>query len=317
MERRLTSAVQALLAQAGGNEAQQQESQEMRRTYLGEDRYVAYPRAEGYIRRMKALLDAPRVMRPNNLIIVGETNNGKTSVVTSFINRHAAPVDDPEEPAARIPALYVLLRSDTDEDRLYHWILDALMAPYKEKDRNDKKYRMIAELFERLSIRMLVLDEFHHISAATGARQRRCLNTVKTLSSGLQIPIVAMAIPQVFTLLESDPQIDNRFEALALPRWNDLREFRQFLAGLEMDLPLLNASNLSDATLARRIFDLSEGLIGEAIKLIKRVGTEAVGAEERITLEAINALNPVGVAGRNDEARRLLYAHVPGGKDAP
>ncbi|WP_412026644.1 TniB family NTP-binding protein [Deinococcus yunweiensis] len=314
MERRLTSAVQALLRQAGDDE---QQNQELRRTYLGEDRYVTYPRAEGYIKRMKALLDAPRVMRPNNLIVVGETNNGKTSVVTSFINRYAAPVDDPAEPAARIPALYVLLRSDTDEDRLYHWILDALLAPYKEKDRNDKKFRMIAELFERLSIRMLVLDEFHHISAATGARQRRCLNTVKTLSSGLRIPIVAMAIPQVFTLLESDPQIDNRFETLPLPRWSDLKEFRQFLAGLEMDLPLLEPSNLADMKLARRLFDLSEGLIGEAIKLIKQVGVEAVGGEERITLEGIEALNPVGVASRNDEARKLLFSHLPSQRSTP
>lgn len=302
VERELTNGARALLAGVG-----REDNEAARLLYLQEDRYVVYPRAEMYLNRMRRLLDAPHVLRPANLIVVGETNNGKSALVREFVRQYAAPVDDPNEAAARIPALYVLLKSDVDEDRLYHWILNALLAAYKDKDRPDKKFRMVSDLFERLSIRMLVLDEFHHIMTATGARQRRCLNTIKTLGSELQIPIVATAIPQVFTLLRSDPQIHNRFEALALPRWKYGPEFRGFLAGLETDLPLLHPSGLDNPALARRIYDLSEGLLGEAVELLGEVAVQAVGKEERITLEGIEALNPVPPSLRDAEVERQLF----------
>jgi len=309
MERGLTAGVKTLLEQAQmGDDEWKAVNTQQRKEYLAEDRYVMYPRARLHMERMQELVSAKaKVIRPENLMLVGETNNGKTSLVHQFIQQYAPPLDDPNEPSARIPVLYVLLRADVDEDRLYHWILDAMLAAYKDKDRQDKKFKMVAELVERLGIRMLIFDEFHHILTATGARQRRSVNTVKTLGSALQLSIVATGIPEVFSLLRTDPQIHNRFEALSLPRWEYGTEFRQFLAGLEMDLPLLNPSNLASPTLARHIYDFSEGLLGEAVKHLRRVAIRAVGGAEAITLEGSLALNPVPPSQRDADIERQLY----------
>lgn len=305
MERQLTPGAAKLVAGAGSEETEAHLRE--RRLYIKADRFVSYSLALDYLEQMSDLLDSPKTLRPMNLALVGHSNSGKTGLLSHFVNTRAAPVDDPNEPSARIPALYIVVGGDVDEDRLYHWILDALFAAYKPKDRQDKKFRMIAELFERLSIQMLILDEFHHILGVTGAKQRRCLNVVKTMSTQLQIPIVISGIPEILPLLRTDPQIHSRFEPVALPRWEYGIEFRQFLAGLEMDLPLLEPSNLGGATISRRIYDLSEGLIGAAVKLIKRAASRAVGKGEKITLESIEALHAMPLSLQHGEIERELY----------
>ncbi|WP_293914107.1 TniB family NTP-binding protein [Deinococcus sp.] len=312
MKRELTPGVMDLLSKLG-----ESGNTEARRIYLAEDRYVIYTRAEEHMARMKDLLDIskdnPQQTKPDNFIIVGETSSGKTSLVKNFIRLYAAPVNDPDQPCAHLPALYVLFRAEPDEDRLYHWILDAMFAAYKEKDRPDKKYRMVVELIKRLDVRMLIFDEFHHILTATSVRQRRSLNTIKTLSTDLQIPMVATGIPEVFPLMRSDPQIHLRFETLALPRWQyppKKNEFRQFLSGLEQDLPLVQPSDLASREIARFLYDHSEGLIGEAVKLVSRAARRAVGGEERVTLAGIKALKPVAPSQRDVETQRELYGRV-------
>lgn len=308
VERPLLPKVRELLEGAGSGETPEHLLE--RRRYIKSDRFVSYALAEQHMERLQELLEAPKTARPDNLVLVGETNSGKTGLLSHFIDTRAAPVDDPNEPAARVPAIYVLMRGDVDEDRIYHWILERLFAPYKEKDRQDKKFRMIAELFERLSVQILVLDEFHHILGVTGAKQRRCLNVVKTLTSELQIPIVISGIPEVLPLLRTDPQIHNRFEAATLPRWEYGMEYREFLAGLEMDLPLLEPSNLGRKSISRRVYDLSEGLIGESVKLLLRVAARAAGGSEQITLESIEASHPVPPSLRHMEAEKALRRRV-------
>lgn len=312
MERILTAKAQALLATAGATETEEQ--RKARRLYLKEDRFVTYELAQKHVAILKDMLETPEggTQRPDCLALIGEPNSGKSGLLTHFVQAHAAPVDDPKEPAARIPALYVIMRGNVDEDRIYRWILDALSARYKENDRPDKRFRMVEELVERLSIQMLILDEFHHILAQTANKRRTCLNVVKTLISELRIPIVVGGIPEVSSLLGEDSQIASRFESITLPRWEYTVEYRQFLAGLEVDYPLLEASNLGDKNLSTHIYNLSEGLIGESVKLLRRAAVKAVGNEEKITLEGINALNPVPPSQRRQKAADEVFRRDTG-----
>ena len=308
MERELTPEAEALVVEAAkGNETAEHKRE--RKRHIKSDRFVEYSRALTYLDKMEDILDSPKMLRPTNVALVGFSNSGKTGLFSHFISTRAAPIDDPKEPYARIPALYVLIGSEVSEQRIYDWILDSLHAAYKDKDRLDKKLRMIEELFQRLSIQMLILDEFHHVLSVTGLKQRRCLNTIKTLTNRLQIPIVVGGIPETLSLLRTDPQIHNRFEVMTLPRWEYGMEFRQFLAGLEVDLPLLEVSNLGGAKISRRIYDLSEGLIGGAVKLVRQAAVAAVGKEEKITLESIEAMKAVPLSMMHSEAEKELYGH--------
>jgi Bacterial TniB protein len=61
--------------------------------------WIAYPHARRIFDKLEDLLGYPRMHRMPNLLIVGETNNGKTVIVSRFQRLHKA--DD--NPAAITP----------------------------------------------------------------------------------------------------------------------------------------------------------------------------------------------------------------------
>ncbi len=61
-----------------------------------------------------------------------------------------------------------------------------------------------------------------------------------------------------------------------MPRWRFGEDYLALLDSLEAALPLARASRLSDETIARAIFALSEGLMGEMVGIVTRAATEAV-----------------------------------------
>jgi hypothetical protein len=91
----------------------------------------------------------------------------------------------------------------------------------------------------------------------------------------------------------------SRFALAPVPRWRHSEDYLALLDSLEAALPLARASRLSGETIARAIFALSEGLIGEIVGIVTRAATQAVrdGAEQ-ITTASIEALahNPSGGA---------------------
>ena len=68
----------------------------------------------------------------------------------------------------------------------------------------------------------------------------------------------------------------SRFALAPVPRWRYGEDYLALLDSLEAALPLARASRLSDETIARAIFVLSEGLIGEIVGIVTRAATEAV-----------------------------------------
>lgn len=90
-----------------------------------------------------------------------------------------------------------------------------------------------------------------------------------------------------------------RFDLHPVPRWQYGEEFLALLDSLESALPLSRASDLSDEPLARTIFQLSEGLIGEIVAIVSAAAAAAVGSgEERITQSDIEALRYIPVSKR-------------------
>lgn len=80
------------------------------------------------------------------------------------------------------------------------------------------------------------------------------------------------------------------------------------LDSLEAALPLAKASDLSDETLARQIFSLSEGLIGEIVSVVTKAAVAALrSGAERITKAGIDELGYIPISQRrNATLRRQL-----------
>jgi hypothetical protein len=81
--------------------------------------------------------------------------------------------------------------------------------------------------------------------------------------------------------IQTDPQMANRFEPVALPRWEMNRDFQMLLASFERILPLQKPSGLAERALALRLLALSEGTIGALSSLLVEAAACAIrsGAE--------------------------------------
>jgi hypothetical protein len=154
---------------------------------------------------------------------------------------------------------------------------------------------------------MLMIDEVHHILAGHYAKQRQFLNVLKYLGNELQIPLVGIGTLDALRAVNTDPQIANRFEPLAIPKWDWGQEFRMLLASFERVLPLREPSHLASEALGKRLLELSEGTIGALSSLLNRAAAAAIRKGcERIDSQSLNQTDWVRPSERRQRAELLV-----------
>jgi type II secretory pathway predicted ATPase ExeA len=255
------------------------------------EHWIGYTRAAQILDNLEYLLTFPKKHRMPNLLIVGDTNNGKTMIVERFQQKHKAQ-DNEEEDAITLPVFVIQAPPVPDEGRLYDEMLTKLSAPFKFTDKPGKKQFQLMRILEQTNTRMLVIDEIHNIIAGNLSRQRAFLNVLKNFCNDLKIPLVGVGTEDAFNALSTDPQLSNRFEPVTLPKWNNNTEYLRLLASFERMLPLKNPSHLPEHSLARKILMMSEGIIGEISNVLARAAILAIeNKEERITPKTLESLN--------------------------
>lgn len=258
--------------------------------------WIGYPRAQAISQQMEEIFNHPKMHRMPNMAIIGETNNGKTMLLKTFCRRHT-----PDEQAylehPTLPVLMLQAPPEPNEGRLYADILTMLFSSAGARETADSKLQRIRMLLTNLETRMIILDEFQNALAGTGARLRRFLNGIKFLGNELSIPIIVAGTPETLNVLQSDPQIANRFEPAFLPKWTLDEEYLRLLATIEPKLGLKHRSKLHDPIIAQRLHEESEGTIGELMKLLQKLAKDAITAgSETITKEMVQRgyLNSLG-----------------------
>ena len=132
-------------------------------------RWITYPGAIDILKKMNGLLKHPRNLRMPNLLIVGETNNGKTMLAQRFNAKHPA-YDNPDGESVSVPVMLVQAPPVPDEGRFYNAILELLVAPYLPSERVDKKQFQVIKLLRAVGLKVLIIDEIHHIHAVLTQR---------------------------------------------------------------------------------------------------------------------------------------------------
>ncbi|MGH8075714.1 MAG: TniB family NTP-binding protein [Lysobacter sp.] len=269
-------------------------------------RWIGYPRTKSIIAKLEDLLTWPKSHRMPNLLVIGDTNNGKTMLMQRFRSLHPA-YDNPSGQGVRVPVLVIQAPPTPDEGRFYNAILELLFAPYKPNDRVDKKQVQVVKLLRYVGLQMLVIDEIHHILAGNLNRQRAFLNVIKYLGNELQVPIVGVGTKDAFRAIQTDPQLANRFEPALLPRWTFDNDFLRLLASFERMLPLAEPSNLHDTSLATKLFSQSEGYLGELSTLLTLAAAAAIeSGRERIDTRVVESLGWISPSERRRQAERML-----------
>lgn len=241
-------------------------SNDDRKEFILEEKWITYPNAKEILDKLEFLYKHPKKSRMPCMLLVGGTNNGKTSIINKFLKKHP-PFEEKE--VTITPILSVVAPDTGSISDFFSKILQSLCVPYRNGDKVNKKRELIDHYFKICEIKMLIVDEIHNILIGAISKQKAFMNSLKNLSTELQIPIVIVGTPDALHATNTDSQINNRFKPIALKKWHFDRNYLSLLASLERIIPLKNPSYLSsNKELSEYIFDISEGYIGEIIDLI-------------------------------------------------
>ncbi|MGY6000060.1 TniB family NTP-binding protein [Stenotrophomonas maltophilia] len=262
---------------------------EFRVEFCRQDRWVGYTAATKALDELDDLLNFPKNLRPNNILLVAGSGNGKSSILEYFTNRH--PILATHEGKPVVPVLKIEMPSKPDESEFWSLILWTLGISHREGDRAAHKKRQAKSAMVNANVQMLALDEFNNVADA-GRATSDLLAAIRNLSNELRVPIVAAGTAKAINALNLDPQLKSRFEPIGLPRWSADREYRTFLASYEQLLPLARPSGLSQAELARAIFAMAGDTVGQNVKLLRRAAVAAIeSGTEQITMDLLSRLD--------------------------
>lgn len=262
---------------------------EYRIEFCRQDRWVGYTAASKALDELDDLRNFPKNLRPNNILLVGGSGNGKSSILEYFANRH--PILATSEGKPVVPVLKIEMPSKPDESEFWSLILWTLGISHREGDRAAHKKRQAKSAMVNANVQMLALDEFNNVAEA-GRATSDLLAAIRNLSNELRIPIVAAGTDKAINALNLDPQLKSRFEPIGLPRWRLNREYLGFLASYEQLLPLAKPSDLAQPEVARALFAMAGDTVGQNVKLLRRAAVAAIETgSEQITAKLLNELN--------------------------
>ena len=279
------------------------EPNEDRIEFCRQDRWVGYTAAIKALDELDDLRNFPKNLRPNNILLVARSGNGKSSIIDYFVKRH--PMGATEEGKLVVPVLKVEMPSKPDESEFWSLILWILGISHREGDRAAHKKRQAKSAMVYANVQMLALDEFNNVAEA-GRATADLLAAIRNLSNELRIPIVAAGTEKAINALNLDPQLKSRFEPIALPKWSLDKEYLSFLASYEQLLPLAKPSKLIERELATTVFSMAGNTIGQTVKLLRRASVAAIeSGTEQITLDLLKSLEWTRSDGWDTVARSV------------
>lgn len=254
-------------------------------------RWIPYPLASQIYQRITEMYLEPRQQRPECLMVLAPTGNGKSFVLERFRDTHP-PDDNPEGEAARVPILHVEIPEEPTLDSLRVSILKKLFAPTNPRNNRADRRAEVFEVLHRVGTKVALFDEVHNLVFASRHEREKTLAFMRSLGNELRINVIVAGTQDARRTLQSDPQLLNRFELARLPLWRDGDDLRDLLASFEALLPLKHPSELGDDDqIARFILAKSDGMIAEISKLVRRAAVYAIqSGDEAITLKCLKTL---------------------------
>lgn len=253
---------------------------EERIQHLRADRWIGYTKARSALQRLEELFNWPSKLRMPNLLIIGPTNNGKSMIIEKFKRDHRWTAVREQADHEVIPVVVVQTPSEPAVARFYAMLLASIGAPIRPKARIAELEQLTLRLLKSVQAKILVIDELHNLLAGTTDVRQEFLNLLRFLGNELRIPIVGVGTRDAYLAIRSDAQLENRFEPLLLPVWEEGDELLALLASFSAVLPLKRVSDIANEATARYILARTEGTIGEIAKLLTAAAIVAIETGE-------------------------------------
>ena len=259
---------------------------------LFSDRWIGYKKAVTILDTLTDLLNRPRKLRPECLLIVGDSNMGKTTIIHEFTKQHYTKTVndiDMELLSVKKPVLTRLAPAKANVKELYINILNHFFVPFRPTDPEAKLRNQAVHLMRKYETKMLIIDEIHNCLTGSTKLLSEVMNTLKNLSNDLSLNIVGVGTREAVTILHTDAQYASRFDVAMLPKWELNQDFLRLLLSYVRLLPLKKRSNLASQRLATLIFEISGGNFGDLNRLLIECAKEAIlQGNEEITEEIVH-----------------------------
>ena len=270
--------------------------------FMDYPRWIEYRAGSALLDILDGLLRKPARPRMPNLMVIGDSNSGKTTVIRRFKDFSGKPYVSDDATSIR-PVIYVEIHKP-DERELYTAILSQFWAPHNPAAPLAKLRHQAIHLLRKSQTRMLIIDEAHTIINGSPARRMDTMNELKMLGNVLSIPLVLVGTRNAASLLVLDSQYASRYELVSLPAWTANSEFQGFLKSFESILPLKKASRLYSPELTTLIHEISGGNTGNVEYLLRECAKEAIkkGSEviDRKLLEKNKCMRPTRTDGTRE-----------------
>ncbi|ASK21200.1 transposase [Halomonas sp. N3-2A] len=272
--------------------------------FAQQNHWISYPRAKEIMTRLEDQLAHPRVQRMPNTLLVGESGNGKSTLIDRFREKHPVKILPSGEPLA--PVIVMEMPSEPNEGRFWTELLLSLKIAHRDTDPVQRKENQAISVLTYVQAKMLIIDEIHNVLHGSARQQRHFLGMLKRLSNKLQLPLVAVGTRDSILALHTDTQLSSRFEPLALPRWQLDVSFLRLLASFERLLPLADPSQLSSQDIAIKLHSMSGGTIGGVASVLKRATVKAIReGKEHIDAKLLDDIGWVKLSDYGKEALKL------------
>ncbi|KAA0578202.1 TniB family NTP-binding protein [Azospirillum sp. Sh1] len=218
------------------------------------------------------------------MLLLGLTGTGKTLTVLEHARRHPASDGDGD---MRRPVLIVTVPARCTLRSLAGAILIELGDILPGRGSEAELTARVRHHLRRQGVELLVLDEFQHLINKRDARiVHEAADWVKGLLSANLCPILLVGQISAKRIIETNGQLERRVQTICCFRPYDWRidddrlEFRAVLDAIDARLGFPERSDLGRTDTALRIHHFSRGLLGQAMRLVRKASEIAL-AEDR------------------------------------
>ena len=239
---------------------------------------VNYKKAENIINRFKCIIEQVQSYRMRGMLILGPSGNGKTTLLL-FMMKLYGRIQNEETGEFSQLVVYSTAPTGCDQKQFLIFLLETLGCPTVYKTRNEM-FRQVIQILKHLGVKVLIIDEFQQLMEGTPRQQADILTMIKMISDKASVSIVGAGLEKAKNALLHDEQLFYRLPPIDLPLWTTkpegIKEYRGMLKTFDEWLPLRQKSNLGSITMAKKINEITRGLLGEVAALLKASAIYAI-----------------------------------------